>query len=60
MEALERNGVPHLYVALEGEGHGFRRRESAIRMLSTVLSFFGQVFGFEPADRVERVQIKGL
>jgi hypothetical protein len=29
-------------------------------MLSTVLSFFGQVFGFEPADRVERVQIKGL
>jgi dipeptidyl aminopeptidase/acylaminoacyl peptidase len=60
VEALERNGVPHLYVALEGEGHGFRRRESAIRMLSTVLSFFGQVFGFEPADRVERVQIKGL
>jgi hypothetical protein len=25
-----------------------------------VLSFFGQVFGFEPADRVERVEIKGL
>ena len=60
VEALERNDVPHLYVPLEGEGHGFRRRESAIRLLSIVLSFFGQVFDFEPADRVERVKVKGL
>ena len=60
VEALERNGVPYVYVALEGEGHGFRRRESAIRVISTLLSFFGQIFGFEPADRIERVQIKGL
>ena len=60
VEALERNDVPHLYVPLEGEGHGFRRRESAIRLVSIALSFFGQVFGFEPADRVEHVEIKGL
>ena len=60
VEALARNGVPHLYVPLEGEGHGFRRRESAVRLLSIVVSFFGQVFGFEPADRVARVEIKGL
>jgi dienelactone hydrolase len=60
VEALERNDVPHLYVPLEGEGHGFRRKESAVRLVSIALSFFGQVFGFEPADRVERVEIKGL
>ena len=60
VEALERNDVPHLYLPLEGEGHGFRRKESAISLVSIVLSFFGQVFGFEPADRVERVEIKGL
>ena len=60
VEALERNDVPHLYIPLEGEGHGFRRKESAIRLVSITLSFFGQLFGFEPADRVERVEIKGL
>ena len=60
VEALERNDVPHLYVPLEGEGHGFRRRETAIRIVSIALSFFGQVFGFEPADRVARVKVKGL
>jgi dipeptidyl aminopeptidase/acylaminoacyl peptidase len=58
--ALERNNVPHLYVPLAGEGHGFRRRESAIRLVSIGLSFFGRIFGFQPADRVERVEIKGL
>jgi len=60
VEALERNNVPHLYIPLEGEGHGFRRRESAIRLVSIILSFFGQVFGFEPADPIERIQIKDL
>ena len=60
VEALERNGVPHAYLPFEGEGHGFRRRESAIRLLSIALSFFGQVFGFEPADDVERLEIDGL
>jgi dipeptidyl aminopeptidase/acylaminoacyl peptidase len=58
--ALVRNGVPHVYLAFEGEGHGFRRRESGIRFLSAWLSFYGQVFGFEPADDVERLEIVGL
>jgi dipeptidyl aminopeptidase/acylaminoacyl peptidase len=59
VEALLRNGVPHVYLALEGEGHGFRRRESLVRLLSLSLSFYGQVFGFEPADDVEPVEIVG-
>ncbi len=60
VEALQRSGVPHVYLALEGEGHGFRRRESLVRLLSLSTSFYGQVFGFEPADDVERVEIVGL
>jgi dipeptidyl aminopeptidase/acylaminoacyl peptidase len=55
--ALERNGVPHVYIALEGEGHGYRRRESLLRTLSADIAFYGQVFGFEPADDVEPVRI---
>ncbi len=60
VEALERNGAPHVYLPFEGEGHGFRRRESGVRFLSALLSFYGQVFGFEPADHVEPVEIVGL
>jgi dipeptidyl aminopeptidase/acylaminoacyl peptidase len=60
VEALERNGVPYLYVPLEGEGHGFRRKESLKRVTELGLSFYGQVFGFEPADAVERAEIENL
>jgi dipeptidyl aminopeptidase/acylaminoacyl peptidase len=49
VDALERNGVPYVYIPLEGEGHGFRRRDSRIRLLSESLAFLGQVFGHEPA-----------
>ena len=60
VDALERNGVPYLYVPLEGEGHGYRRRESLVRVTELGLSFYSQVFGFEPADDVERAEIKNL
>ncbi len=60
VEALKRNGVPYVYVPLEGEGHGFRRQESRARLLRTEWAFFGQVFGFTPADEVEPVEIAGL
>jgi dipeptidyl aminopeptidase/acylaminoacyl peptidase len=60
VEVLERNRVPYVYVAFAGEGHGFRRRDSLVRLLSLSTSFHGQVFGFEPADEVERVEIAGL
>jgi len=60
VEALQRNGVPYLYVPLEGEGHGYRRSESLKRVTELGLSFYGQVFGFEPADDVERAQIENL
>jgi dipeptidyl aminopeptidase/acylaminoacyl peptidase len=47
-DALRRHGVPHAYVLYEGEGHGFRRRETTIDALTSELAFLGQVFGFVP------------
>ena len=58
--ALEKNGVPYAYVAFEGEGHGFRGAYALRRALETSLSFMGQLFGFEPADELEPVQIENL
>ncbi|WP_166026833.1 LpqB family beta-propeller domain-containing protein [Streptomyces chilikensis] len=40
-------GVPHAYLAFEGEGHGFRRAETMVRALEAELSLYAQVFGFE-------------
>lgn len=45
-DALVGNGVPHAYLAFEGEGHGFRRAETVVRALEAELAFLGQVWGF--------------
>lgn len=55
---MEANGVPVAYLPFAGEGHGFRRAESLIRAHCAELYFYGQVFGFTPADRLEEVEIK--
>jgi dipeptidyl aminopeptidase/acylaminoacyl peptidase len=39
VEALRRNGTPHLYHIYEGEGHGWRKRE-------TIEHFYNAVDGF--------------
>jgi dipeptidyl aminopeptidase/acylaminoacyl peptidase len=57
VEALKRSGVPHAYIAFEGEQHGFRRAETIIRALEAELSFYAQVFGFQPADDIEEVEL---
>ncbi|MBZ6130412.1 prolyl oligopeptidase family serine peptidase [Streptomyces olivaceus] len=41
-------GVPHAYLAFEGEGHGFRRAETMVRALEAELSLYAQAFGFTP------------
>lgn len=57
-DALVRKGIPHAYLLFEGEQHGFRRRETRIAALEAELSFYGQVFGFEPPG-VPRLQLEG-
>jgi dipeptidyl aminopeptidase/acylaminoacyl peptidase len=60
VEALARNGVPHAYLLVEGEGHGFRRAESRRRALEAELSFYAQVLGFELADAIDPIEVIGL
>jgi dipeptidyl aminopeptidase/acylaminoacyl peptidase len=59
VEALKAKGVPVAYVAFEGEQHGFRRKENIRRAIESELSFYAQVFGFEPpADEgIEPVRV---
>jgi dipeptidyl aminopeptidase/acylaminoacyl peptidase len=60
VEALRRNGVPFAYIAFEGEGHGFRNADNIRRSTEAVLSFFARVWGFEPADELEPLEIENL
>jgi dipeptidyl aminopeptidase/acylaminoacyl peptidase len=60
VEALERRGIPHAYIAFEGEGHGFRKAENIRRALEAHISFLAQVFGFEPDDELEPIRIENL
>ena len=57
--ALKRGGIPHAYLAFEGEAHGFRRAETEIRCLEAELYFYGRILGFDPADELEPVAIDG-
>ncbi len=58
--ALDRNAIPHAYIAFDGEGHGFRKAENIRRTLEAELSFAGQIFGFEPADDLQPLEISHL
>jgi dipeptidyl aminopeptidase/acylaminoacyl peptidase len=58
--ALTAKGIPHAYLAFEGEGHGFRGAYAIRRTIEARLSFLGQVFGFEPADTLEPLEMPGL
>ena len=58
--ALKERGIPYAYIAFAGEGHGFRKAENVRRATSAHLSFLAQLFGFEPADELEPVEIEHL
>jgi dipeptidyl aminopeptidase/acylaminoacyl peptidase len=60
VEALRARHVPVAYVLYPGEGHGFRKPEHIINSLQAELSFYGQVFGFKPADQLPPLNIEGL
>ncbi len=60
VDALWERHVPHAYLLFPGEDHGFRGREAIIRSVGSELSFYGQIFGFTPADEIEPLEIKFL
>ena len=59
-EAVRAKGLPVALLTFEGEGHGFRMAETITRALEAELSFYGQVFGFEPADDIPVLAIDNL
>jgi dipeptidyl aminopeptidase/acylaminoacyl peptidase len=59
-DAVNAKGLPVAYLLFEGEQHGFRRAETIRRALEAELYFYGKVFGFEPADEIEPVDIRNL
>ena len=60
VDALFERRVPHVYLLYPGEDHGFRSKDSITRSFGAELSFYAQVFGFEPADDIEPVEIQFL
>jgi dipeptidyl aminopeptidase/acylaminoacyl peptidase len=60
VEALRRKGLPVAYLAFEGEQHGFRKAETIQKVLRAELTFYGRIFGFEPADPLPDLVIENL
>ena len=58
--AVRARGLPVAYLLFPGEQHGFRRAESIRRALEAELYFYGRIFGFTPAGRVDPVTIENL
>ncbi|WP_329454744.1 S9 family peptidase [Streptomyces sp. NBC_01497] len=56
LAAVAGRGIPHAYLSFEGEGHGFRRKDTMVRCLESELSLYAQTFGFERAD-VPRLEL---
>ncbi|WP_225858743.1 S9 family peptidase [Streptomyces albicerus] len=48
LKGMAGRSIPHAHCLFEGEGHGFRRRETMVAALEAELSLYGQVFGFTP------------
>ena len=59
VNALKNKGLPVAYVTFPNEQHGFRRSENIKRSLDGEFYFYGRIFGFEPAEAIEAVEIMG-
>lgn len=57
-DALAAKSIPHAYLLFAGEQHGFRKAENIITSFEASLSFYGQVFGFEP-EGVPHLELSG-
>ena len=58
--ALAANGIPHAYLAFEGEGHGFRGADAHPPDARGAARVPGAVFGFTPADDARATRRAGL
>ena len=47
VQALRRNGIPHIYKVYEGEGHGFRKAETIKDYLKETEAFLHKYLLFK-------------
>lgn len=59
-QAVRAKGLPVAHVLYEAEGHGFKRAENIKHSLEAELFFYGKIFGFEPADKIEPLAIENI
>ncbi|MGH6985322.1 MAG: prolyl oligopeptidase family serine peptidase [Caulobacteraceae bacterium] len=59
-DALLAKGSPVAFLEFQGESHGFRKAETLIACAEAELSFYGQVFGFDPAGGIAKVEVNNL
>jgi dipeptidyl aminopeptidase/acylaminoacyl peptidase len=60
VSALKHKGVPVAYVTFPEEQHGFRQAVNIKRAITGEFYFYSRVFGFQPAEDIEPVEIIGL
>ena len=60
VEILKGKKLPVAYVVFEKEQHGFRIAQNIKRALDAELYFYSRIFGFQPADEIEPVEIENL
>ena len=58
--AVRARGLPVAYLLFPGEQHGFRRAETIRRALEAELVFYGRIFGFTPAGKLDPLTIENL
>ena len=58
--AVKEKGIPVAYVPFEGEQHGFRQAPNIKRALDGEFYFYSKIFGYEPAEAIEPVEIENL
>jgi dipeptidyl aminopeptidase/acylaminoacyl peptidase len=56
-EAIKHKGLSVAYIAFAQEGHGFRIAENIKKALDSEFYFYSRVFGFEPAEPLEQIEI---
>lgn len=59
-DALNKKKIPVAYILFEGEQHGFRVAENIKKSLDAELYFYSKIFGFEPSDQLEPIEIHNL
>ena len=59
-DAIKAKGLPVAYIAFEQEAHGFRIAENIKKALDSEFYFYARVFGFEPAEEIEAIEIINL